>query len=32
MRFFLVIEDEGLQYVGCLLFQDLSFVDKFTSY
>ena len=24
-RFFLVIEDEGLQYVGCLLFQDLSF-------
>jgi len=24
-RFFLVIEDEGSQYVGCLLFQDLSF-------
>ena len=24
-RFFLVIEDEELQYVGCLLFQDLSF-------
>jgi hypothetical protein len=24
-RFFLVIEDEGLQYVGCLLFQDYSF-------
>jgi hypothetical protein len=24
-RFFLVIEDEGLQYVGCLLFEDLFF-------
>src|SRR5262245_48188154 len=24
-RFFLVIEDEGSKYVGCLLFQDLSF-------
>jgi hypothetical protein len=24
-RFFLIIEDEGWRYVGCLLFQDLSF-------
>ena len=31
-RFFLRIEDEGWRYVGCLLFEDLSFCRQFTNY